>query len=260
MNIPNRNFTLKDEIRAYWSDRAVTFDHSASHRIEDRHGIPEWYRLVRAALNLGPDDALAGTKALDIACGTGEISRVLTSLGADVTAVDFSEAMLDIARRKLRGASWQGILADAEALHPLADDSFDLAVTRHLAWTLTDPPAAYAEWRRVLKPGGRLLIVDGNWAAPRGRVTRFRRWLADWIGPAVPRSVEDTERHEDILARLFYADGLTTEVLKGDLRNAGFWKFMDLPVNRLYGAGMRGTSLSERLRQSAEHRFAFVAF
>lgn len=259
MNIPHRNFTLKDEIRAYWSDRAATFDLSASHRIEDRYGMPEWHRLVRTALDLGPDHALAGTSALDIACGTGEISRVLTSLGADVTAVDFSESMMGIARGKLVGQSWQGILADAEALHPLADDSFDLAVTRHLVWTLTDPATAYAEWRRVLRPGGTLLVVDGNWAAPRSSLARVRRWLADRLCPAAPRSVEDIERHEDIRSRLFYANGLAADGLKDDLRAAGFATFTDLPVARLYGAGMRGLPIAERLRQNAEHRFAFAA-
>lgn len=259
MNAPGRNYTLKDEIRTYWSDRAPVFDHSTSHRIEDRYGMPEWHRLVRTAFDLGPRESLDRHRALDIACGTGEISRVLTSLHAEVTAVDFSETMLAIARIKLDGQNWQGVLADAEALHPLADDSFDVAVTRHLAWTLTDPAAAYAEWRRVLKPGGRLLIVDGNWAAQKGRWTRLRRWLADRIETAVAKSGEEARRHDEILRQLFYAEGLTATVLKDDLRGAGFQKFTDLSVNRLYGAGMRGASLAERLRQSGAHRFAFVA-
>lgn len=159
MNVPSRNYTLKDEIRAYWSDRAAAFDQSASHTIEDRYGMPEWHRLVRTALDVGPVESLEGHRALDSACGTGEISRVLTSLHADVTAVDFSETMLEIARAKPDGQNWRDVLADAETLHSLADDCFDVAVTRHLAWSLTDPTIAYAEWRRVLKPGGRLLSV-----------------------------------------------------------------------------------------------------
>jgi ubiquinone/menaquinone biosynthesis C-methylase UbiE len=149
LNTPLRNFTLKDEIRSHWSGRAAMFDLSASHRIEDRYSMPEWQRLVRSAFDLGPQETLVGQKILDIACGTGEISRVLTGLGGDVTAVDFSENMLALAQVKLEGQSWTGLLVDAEALHPLSDASFDFAVTRHLAWTLTDPIAAYREWRRV---------------------------------------------------------------------------------------------------------------
>lgn len=80
MNAPRPNFTLKGEIRDYWSDRAATFDESALHKIEDRHGMPEWHRLLRGALGLGSKGRLDGWQALDIACGTGEISRVLTGL------------------------------------------------------------------------------------------------------------------------------------------------------------------------------------
>lgn len=259
MNAPRPNFTLKDEVRAYWSDRAERFDASASHRIEDRYGMPEWRRLMREALDLGADEDLIGWRALDIACGTGEISRVLTGLGAEVTAIDFSEPMLAIAREKLAGLCWQGMLADAEALHPLASASFDLAVTRHLAWTLTEPAAAYAEWRRVLKQGGRLLAVDGDWSAAQGPALRMRRWLADRLDPGGARRTDDRARHEDIRARLAYASGLTFERLVADLRAAGFTSFRRLPVQGLYGRGMRGAGLAERLRQTAGHRFALVA-
>lgn len=259
MNAPKPNFTLKDEIRAYWSDRASTFDHSASHRIEDRYGMPEWRRLLCDALNLAPGETLAGWQALDIACGTGEVSRVLTGMGAEVTGIDFSEPMLAIARVKLAGRPWRGMLVDAEALHPVRDHSFDLAVTRHLAWTLTDPAAAYAEWRRVLRAEGRLLVVDGNWSADRGALPRLRCWIADRLERGSARSEADRSRHEDIRTALAYSKGLTLEQLQVDLRAAGFTKIRPLSVSRLYGAGMRGASLADRLRQTAEHRFALVA-
>ena len=183
MTADRSNYVLKDEIREYWSDRAPTFDASASHRIEDRYGMPEWHTLIRAACDLDPAGRLDGWSVLDIACGTGEISRVLTGLGAEVAGLDFSETMLALARDKLRVRSWTAVQADAEAMAPLADDRYNFAVTRHLAWTLTDPLAAYAEWHRVLRPGGRLLVVDGNFRAERGALTRLRRWLADRLAP-----------------------------------------------------------------------------
>lgn len=259
MNTTNRNFTLKEEIRAYWSDRATTFDQSASHHIDDRYGMPEWHRLVRTAFNLGVNDTLKEKNVLDIACGTGEISRVLTSLGADVTGIDFSQTMLDIASNKLCNASWNGILSDAEMLHQLSDDSFDFAVTRHLAWTLTEPHAAYSEWRRVLRPGGSLLIVDGDWVAQRSALIRLRCWLANRLSPLPERAQEDIRQNNEIKPRLDYAKGLKAATLKDDMRVAGFATFTDLPVGRLYRAGMRGLPLAERLRQNSEHRFAFVA-
>ena len=253
------NYTLKDEIRDYWSDRSATFDQSVSHRICDRYGMPEWHRLLRQAFDLKADETLQGLSALDIACGTGEISRVLTGLDTKVTAVDFSEAMLAIAREKLAGKNWTGLLADAEALHPLPDATFDIAVTRHLAWTLTDPSAAYSEWRRVLKPGGRLLIVDGNWTAPRSLSLRLRHWLADRLGQGPEAINGDRQRHDGIRARFAYSSGLTAVRLEHDLLEAGFESVGRLSVNGLYGQGMRGAAISERLRQTAAHRFAIVA-
>lgn len=259
MQQPLANYTLKDEIRDYWSDRSATFDQSVSHRICDSYGIPEWHLLLRQAFSLEEGETLKGHSALDIACGTGEVSRVLTGFGASVTAVDFSERMLSIAHAKLAGQDWTGLLADAEALTSLPDASFDVAVTRHLAWTLTEPPAAYREWRRVLKPGGRLLILDGDWTAPRSLSLRLRHWLADRLGPGPDVSSHDRDRHAGILSRLAYRDGLTAERLERDLLTAGFGTVRSLPIEGLYSRGMRGARVSERLRQTAEHRFALLA-
>lgn len=260
MTIAERNFSLKEEIRAYWSERAADFDLSPAHRIEERYGVREWRRFLRKAFGLGRAGGLDGRHVLDIACGTGEISRVLTGLGAEVTGVDFSETMLARAREKLAGRGWTGIHADAEALFPLADGSFDFAVTRHLAWTLTDPAAAFAEWRRVLKPGGALLVIDGDWVTPHSRWWKARRWLALRLG-AKPeaRSKEDSAVFQSILRRLPYRAGLKADILRAELEAAGFTQFRELKVNHLYGRGMRGHGAAERLLLSSEYRFAIVA-
>ncbi|WP_269583491.1 class I SAM-dependent methyltransferase [Roseibium sp. Sym1] len=255
---PAPNYNLKDEICDYWSGRAATFDQSVSHWIEPRHGLPEWQRLVRGACALPPGGDLAGWQVLDIACGTGEISQVLTSLGASVTGLDFSETMLGLARRKLAGKDWRYVLSDAEAMVLIEENTFDFAITRHLAWTLTNPQTAYGEWFRVLKPGGRLLVVDGNFRAPKGFYQRLRNWLADRL--SAPRPAQgDRARHEAILDRLPYGDGLDAGRLASDLQAAGFDIAGQLPVRPLYGKGMRGHGLADRLRQSSANRFALVA-
>ena len=128
------NHSLKDDIRAYWSKRAETFDNSTGHRIEDSAEAPAWQALFTQAL--GP---LAGKRVLDLACGTGEISRMILALGADVTGVDFAEPMLERAQRKHKGAAFRGHLADVENLSLEADSAYDAVITRHLVWTLTDP-------------------------------------------------------------------------------------------------------------------------
>ena len=256
MGNPGQNFDLKEEIRAYWSDRAETFDESSSHRIEDFYGVPEWHAFLRRAFGLTQAQTLKGKRVLDIASGTGEISRVLCGLGAKVTGLDFSETMHSMAKVKLSGEDWAPLLCDAENLVGVPDDTFDFAVTRHLAWTLTQPDFAYAEWMRVLKPGARLVIVDGNWDKQFSFRYRLQRRFAQFLSPAPARSADDIARDTAIRGRLPYRNGLTAARLRQDLTQAGFVSVQEVSVRELYGIGMRSWPLAVRLRQSSENRFA----
>src|SRR5690606_14898727 len=107
-----------------------------------------------------------GHQALDVASGTGVISRLLCERGFSVTGLDFSEPMLERARAKAkaRGLDARYVMGDAENTL-LADAAYDVIMTRHLVWTLPDPAAAFADWFRVLKPGGKVLIVDADMTA-----------------------------------------------------------------------------------------------
>src|SRR6476646_6271546 len=80
-----------------------------------------------------------------------------------VTGIDFAPSMTAQARKKAaeRQATIRYEEADAEQL-PFAAGSFDMAVSRHLLWTLPHPERAMDEWIRVLRPGGRLIIVDSQ--------------------------------------------------------------------------------------------------
>lgn len=253
-----QNYNVKEDIRTYWSKRAPVFDADPAHKIEDTYGMPEWQALLRKVLALKTGQNLSDTKALDVACGTGEISRVLCAMGAEVTGVDFSEPMLEIARSKLEGHSWQAIHADAEGLFGVMDNSYDLVVTRHLCWTLTEPASAYANWLRVLKPGGTLIVFDGNWVKAPG----WKRWIAVWLAnrlePAPDRPSVDGVSYDDIFAQIPYRDGLTAESLCQDLETAGFVGLSEVPLNHLYRRAMRAYGLAERLRQIHENRFGVV--
>jgi len=101
-------------------------------------------------------------KLLDIAAGTGDIAfeALKRSPRAMVTAADFSLGMMRVGRRRLPyGAevAWTG--ADALAL-PYADESFDAVVSGYLMRNVSDIPQALAEQRRILKRGGRIVILD----------------------------------------------------------------------------------------------------
>lgn len=244
---PGQNRHLKDDIREYWSGRAATFDDSPGHFIPDA-AVSAWRALIEDAL--GP---VAGRRVLDLACGTGEISRILLGIGAEVTGLDFSETMLDHARAKNAGPRFRAILADAEAPGE-PPGRYDAAITRHLAWTLTDPKAAFAAWRALLRPGARLLIIDGDFAGV-GPIGRAQCWLADRLDGGRPADPV----HAGILAKLPYRDGLTEDALERALLDAGFTAPRRHRLGGLMRAMLRGQRLGTRLRVSAYRRFALSA-
>ena len=116
---------------------------------------------IRTAL---PDRETSSIRVLEVGTGPGFFAILLAEEGYDVTAVDLTPAMLSEARKNA------GELAEridfremnAEALE-LPEGSFDVVVSRNLTWNLPHPDRAYAEWCRVLKPGGLLLVFDANW-------------------------------------------------------------------------------------------------
>jgi ubiquinone/menaquinone biosynthesis C-methylase UbiE len=254
------NWSLAEDIRSYWSDRAAHFDKSHGHRITDGPESAAWQSVLSHALG---GASLEGQHVLDLACGTGEISRMLLDMGAKLTAVDFAEPMLAQARAKHAGRDWQGLLSDAQILPGFADATFDAAVTRHLVWTLTEPETAFHNWARVLKPGGKLVVFDGDWASPPSRPFRLMRGLAARLaGPealADRTSGADPARHQAILERLPFAEGLSYTRLAEALQAAGFSAIQPLPSRHIYAWGMRRLPLADWLRLNAARRFALVA-
>ena len=111
-----------------------------------------------------PDRARSSIRVLDVGTGPGFFAVILNALGYAVTAVDYTNAMLNEARLNA-GEAAEHIhfhCMDAEKLG-FADASFDVVVSRNLTWNLPHPERAYAEWARVLKPNGLLLNYDANW-------------------------------------------------------------------------------------------------
>ena len=149
---------VKRRVAAHWNRRAPGFDADFGHSIATPAERAAWDRVL--------DLVLAGRgslDALDIGCGTGFLGLELAERGHRVAGVDFAPAMLAEARRKVaeRGFDIRFEQADAEQL-PFPAASFDLAVCRHLLWTLPHPQAAIDEWIRVLRPGGRLAVIDSQ--------------------------------------------------------------------------------------------------
>src|SRR6202035_44154 len=149
---------VKQQVAAHWGKRAAHFDEDFGHSIRTEAERAAWDRILDLALR-----GRGSLDAFDAGCGTGFLSFELAGRGHRVTGVDFAPAMLAEARRKAaeRTVSVRFEEADAEHL-PFPPASFDLAISRHVLWTLPHPEAAIDEWIRVLRPGGRLVVVDGQ--------------------------------------------------------------------------------------------------
>ncbi len=103
-----------------------------------------------------------GDRALDLCCGTGDISFALAKRGAIVTGLDFSPEMLAVAERRKPKAQSQNLKflqGDAQNL-PFADASFDIVTVGYGLRNLADWQLGLAEMQRVAKPGARLLVLD----------------------------------------------------------------------------------------------------
>lgn len=149
---------VKQQVAAHWNRRAPGFDEGFGHSIATDAERAAWDRIIDLAIG-----GRTSIDALDIGCGTGFLSLEMAGRGHTVTGVDFAPAMLEEGRRKAaeRGAAIRFEEADAEQL-PFDAGSFDLAVCRHVLWTLPHPEAAIDEWVRVLRPGGRLAVIDSQ--------------------------------------------------------------------------------------------------
>lgn len=253
-----RNWSLKDEIREYWSMRAETFDLSPGHEVFADDERAAWHRLIER--HLGPGD---GRTVLDVASGTGVISRLLAECGYVVTGLDFSDQMLLRARGKSESGRWTARFLSGDAENTmLPSESFDALMTRHLVWTLPEPAAAFDDWFRVLKPGGRVLIVDVDMTARTAGARALRRAAAilKRIRPTPPTPGRDPAVHDSILARVHFSEGARAEAVATLLRTAGF---VDVVIDRDLGsigrAQARHMPLATRLERASQDRYAISA-
>jgi len=169
---------LKDS-EIYWSDRAHTFDDEPDHGLTDPDVRAAW--AARLADWVPPGDV----RVADLGCGTGSLTILLAEAGAQVVGVDLSPAMIEQAERKAHNADLAVAFHVGDASRvDLPDGSFDVVLSRHVLWTLTDPVAALSRWIRLLNPGGRLVLIEGHWFDPTAIANEERRTPWDGGVPA----------------------------------------------------------------------------
>lgn len=154
---------LKERVRAFWqahpcgtkfSDAEIGtrefFERIEAHRYDKEWHIPAAAEFANAR----------GLRVLEIGCGIGTDGAQFAKAGADYTGVDLTEAAIELARKRFQMAGLQGEFRVADAEHlEFPDDSFDVVYSHGVLHHTPDIEAALREIRRVLKPGGRAIVM-----------------------------------------------------------------------------------------------------
>ena len=174
-------------------------------------GLDRRWRRETAAAVVRPGD-----RVLDVCCGTGDLAVAAARAGGGrVTGLDFSERMLERARRKAPELAW--VQGDALAM-PFDDGSFDSVTIGFGLRNLEDERRGLAELRRVLVPGGRVGVLEIT--RPKGVLVPFYRAWFDGLVPLAGKVLPGGEAYAYLPASVRRFSG--PQELAEALRDAGF--------------------------------------
>jgi demethylmenaquinone methyltransferase / 2-methoxy-6-polyprenyl-1,4-benzoquinol methylase len=180
-----RSGTLEEgQVRAMFDRIAGPYDLMNSVMTAGLHH--RWRERAADLARVGP-----GSRALDVATGTGDLAIELASRGAEVVGSDFSEGMLDVARRKAPGLTWEQ--GNALAL-PYPDASFDAATVGFGARNFSDLGQGLREMSRVVRPGGRVVVLEITTPQKPPLSTFFSLWF-DRIVPLLGKLAHEPEAY-----------------------------------------------------------------
>jgi demethylmenaquinone methyltransferase/2-methoxy-6-polyprenyl-1,4-benzoquinol methylase len=163
-----------DAVRSMFDRIAPVYD--AMNRIMTAGFDRRWRRVAAGAV------VRPGDRVLDACCGTGDLALEAERRGGRVVGLDFSERMLERARRKSGTVEW--VQGDVLAL-PFADGEFDAVLVGFGVRNLADLEAGLRELRRSLRPGGRIAVLEITRA--RGPLRPFFRLWFDFLVPLAGR-------------------------------------------------------------------------
>lgn len=149
---------IKKMIQKNWNKSADNYDMQYLHGLKSPREKEAWLMLLGELI---PEKE---QNILDVGTGTGFLALLLTEQGHHCRGVDLSPGMLKEAKKKAHAMHLEVDFqqGDAEKLEE-ESGAYDVVVNRHILWTMPHPRQAVKEWARVLKPGGRLIVIDGDW-------------------------------------------------------------------------------------------------
>jgi len=180
------NAVSNADVKAFWEDNPV-----AAEGIVAEPGTPEFFRAfdaLREADDCEPfafSDLIhrystsAGLRVLDVGCGNGYVLKQYARFGALVVGVDLTQKAVDLCRARFEQAGLIGDfrITDGECL-AFDDASFDIACSMGVLHHIEDPRPMIAEMYRVLKPGGRIILMLYNWGSWKYHVVfRLKRLI-----------------------------------------------------------------------------------
>lgn len=153
--------TSRDTV-SLWDDEARTFDDAADHGLRDPRVRLAWRTMLAGLLPPAP------ARVADLGCGTGTLALLLAEDGYAVDGVDLSPEMVRRAVAKTQGEPAVTITEGDAFAPPLAAATYDVVLSRHVLWALPDPVEALRRWTALLRPEGRLVLVEGSWVTGAG--------------------------------------------------------------------------------------------
>lgn len=190
--------TVQSIINDYWDRRARPYDAYQRHGLRFATDQAAWTRVFSQAL---PDEA---AQILDVGTGSGYLAFLLTDLGRTVTATDLSAGMLQTAAQHAESRAQQDLdnpsFRLGDAIDPdFPPERFDAIVNRYVMWTLRDPVTALLNWKKLLRPGGVIAVVDAPWFphgieanTTEGFTEHYSGAVSDALPLAEARSIEET--------------------------------------------------------------------
>lgn len=146
---------VQSRITACWDGAAGSYESCAGHGLQSYEERGAWMEVLRGVL---PSDA---SELLDVGTGTGVMAFLAHALGHRVTGIDLSAEMPAVAEARAQTTPSPPLFVHGDGFAPpFPPESFDVVMHRHVLWTMRQPHDALRNWRAMLRPGGRLVVID----------------------------------------------------------------------------------------------------